>query len=46
MDVNTIEEIEMEIKPHELWLSAKPNICNYPMLADLKVEQSQNIPFY
>ena len=36
MNINTMEEIKVEIMPDELWLSTNPNICTYPMLADLK----------
>ena len=36
VDINSTEEFKVEIIPDELWLSANPNICTYPMLADLK----------
>ena len=36
VDINTTEEIKVEIIPDQLWLSANPNICTYPMIADLK----------
>ena len=36
MDINTTEEIKVEVIPDELWLSTNPNICTYPMIADLK----------
>ena len=36
IDINTTEEIKVEIIPDQLWLSANPNICTYPMIADLK----------
>ena len=36
MDINTTEEVKVEIIPDTLWLSSNPNICTYPMLADLK----------
>ena len=36
VDINTTEEIKVEIIPDHLWLSANPNICTYPMIADLK----------
>ena len=31
-----MEEIKVEIIPDQLWLSANPNICTCPMIADLK----------
>ena len=36
VDINTTEEIKVEIISDQLWLSANPNICTYPMNADLK----------
>ena len=36
VNINTTEEIKVEIIPDQLWLSANPNICTYPMIADLK----------
>ena len=36
MDINSTEEVKVEILPDELWLSNNPNICTYPMIADLK----------
>ena len=36
IDINTTEEIKVEVTPDQLWLSANPNICTYPMIADLK----------
>ena len=36
MDINSTEEVKVEIISDELWLSANPNIFTYPMLADLK----------
>ena len=36
MDVNSTEEVKVKIIPDELWLSANPNICTYPIIADLK----------
>ena len=35
-DINTTEEIKVEVIPDQLWLSANPNICTYPMIAGLK----------
>ena len=36
VDINTMEEIKAEVISDQLWLSANPNICTYPMIADLK----------
>ena len=36
IDINNTEEVKVEVIPDELWLSANPNICTYPMIADLK----------
>ena len=36
VDINTTKEIKVEIIPNQLWLTANPNICTYPMIADLK----------
>ena len=36
VDINTTEEIKVEVIPDQLWLGANPNICTYPMIADLK----------
>ena len=36
VDINTTEEIKVEVMPDQLWLSANPNICTYPMIPDLK----------
>ena len=36
IDINTTKEIKVEVFPDLLWLSANPNICTYPMIADLK----------
>ena len=35
-DINTTEKIKVEVIPDQLCLSANPNICTYPMIADLK----------
>ena len=46
MDINSTEEVKVKITPDELWLSANPNICTYPMLADLKDRKSDTVtPF-
>ena len=36
VEVNTSEHIKVEIQPDELWLNANPNICTYPLVADLR----------
>ena len=47
MDINTAEEIKVEIIPDELWLSANPTICTCPMIADLKDKKSDIVtPFF
>ena len=46
VDINTTEEIKVEVIPDQLWLSANPNICMYPMIADLKDRKPNTItPF-
>ena len=36
----------MEVTPNQLWLSANPNICTYPMIADLKEREPNAVtPF-
>ena len=42
IDINTTEEIKVEIIPDQLWLSANPNICTYPMIADLKDKETNS----
>ena len=36
VDINTTENIKVEVIPDQLWLSANPNICTNAMIADLK----------
>ena len=36
VDINSMEEVKVEVIPDELWLSANPNISTYPMIADLR----------
>ena len=36
VDINTSEQIKVEIQPDELWLNSNPNICTYPLIADLR----------
>ena len=46
VDINTTEKIEVEVIPDQLWLSANPNICTYPMIADLKDREPNTVtPF-
>ena len=46
VDINSTEEIKVEVIPDQLWLSANPNICTYPMIADLKDRQADAVtPF-
>ena len=46
VNINTTEEIKVKVIPDQLWLSANPNICTYPMIADLKDrEQNTVTPF-
>ena len=46
IDINTTEEIKVELIPDQLWLSANPNICTYPMIADLKDRKPNTVtPF-
>ena len=41
VEINSTEEIKVEIIPDQLWLSANPNICTYPMIANLKGQTSR-----
>ena len=41
VDVNTTEQIKVEIQPDELWLNSNPNICTYPLIADLKEKRRE-----
>ena len=46
VDINTTEEIKVEVIPGQLWLSANPNTCTYPMIADLKDREPNTVtPF-
>ena len=46
VDINSTEEFKVKIIPDELWLSANPNICTYPILADLKDRKPDTVtPF-
>ena len=46
VDINTTEEIKVEVIPDQLCLSANPNICTYPMIADLKDREPNTVtPF-
>ena len=43
MDINSTEEIKVEVIPDELWLSANPDSCTYPMIADLKDKKPDTV---
>ena len=46
VDINTTEQIKVEVTPDQLWLSTNPNICMYPMIADLKDREPNTVtPF-
>ena len=46
VDINSTEEIKVKVIPDELWISANPNICTYPMIADLKDRKPDTVtPF-
>ena len=46
VDINTTEKIKVEVIPDQLWLSANPNICMYPMIADLEERKPDTVtPF-
>ena len=46
VDINSTDEVKVKIVPDELWLSANPNICTYPMIADLKDRKPDTVtPF-
>ena len=43
VDINSTEEVKVEIVLDKLWLSTNPNICTYPMIADLKDRKPDTI---
>ena len=46
VDINTTEKIKVEVIPDQLWLSANPNICTYPMIANLEERKPNTVkPF-
>ena len=46
VDINTTEKIKVEVIPDQLWLSTNPNICTYPMIADLMEREPNTVtPF-
>ena len=46
IDINTTEKIKVEVIPDQLWLSGNPNICTYPMIADLEERKPNTVmPF-
>ena len=46
VDINTTEEIKVEVIPDQLWLSANPNICTYPKIADLKDREPDTVTLF
>ena len=42
MDVNTTEQIKVEIQPDDLWLNSNPKICTYPLIADLREKKNRD----
>ena len=46
VDINTTDQIKVEVTPHQLWLSANPKICMYPMIADLKERELNTITLF
>ena len=47
VDINNTKEIKVKIIPDQLWLSANPNICTYPMIGDLKDRELNTVtPFF
>ena len=46
VDINTTEQIKVKVTPDQIWLSANPNICTYPMIAHLKEREPNTVtPF-
>ena len=46
IDINSTKDIKVEVIPDKLWLSANPNICTYPMIANLRDRQPDAVtPF-
>ena len=46
VNINKMENIKVKVIPDQLWLGAYPNICTYPMIADLKDrEPNATTPF-
>ena len=41
-----MEEIKVEVIPDQLWLSANPNICMYPMIAHLKDRELNTVTLF
>ena len=46
VDINTTEEIKVAVIPDQLWLSANPNICTYPMIANLKDRELNTVTLF
>ena len=46
VNINSTEEVKVKVIPDKLWLSASPNICTYPNIADLKDRKPDSVtPF-
>ena len=43
IDINITQKIKVEVIPDQLWLSANPNICMYPMIADLEERKPDTV---
>ena len=46
VNINTTQDIKVEVIPDQLWLSANPNICTYPMIADLKDREPNTVTLF
>ena len=46
VDINSTENTKVKVIPDQLWLSANPNICTYPMIADLKDRQPDMVTLF
>ena len=45
-NINTKEHNRVEVILDQLWLSANPNICTYPMIADLKDRKPNTVTLF
>ena len=41
VDINSTENIKVEVIPDQLWLSAHPNICTYPVIGRSKRQRTK-----